>query len=54
MLSTEFFFIPSKRINPLHHITGNEVSALERFTCYENLLIGQEKVSVVLLYGYPY
>ena len=35
--------MPSKRINPLQLINGNEVSALARLIFYENLLIGQEK-----------
>ena len=43
MLSTEIFFISSKRENPLQHTIGNEMSTLARFTFYENLLIGQQK-----------
>ena len=40
-------FQSSKRKGSLQHSVDKEVSALARLTFYENLLIGQEKVSVV-------
>ena len=41
MLSTEGFFLPSKRKGLLQHEVDNEVSALARLAFCENSLIGQ-------------
>ena len=41
------FFLPSKRKGLLEHTVDNELSALARFSFYENLLIGRKQVSVV-------
>ena len=46
---TPKLFQSSKRKGPLQHSVDKEVSALARLTFYENLLIGQEKVSVVTI-----
>ena len=54
ILSTEGF-LPWKRKGLLQHTVDNEIPALARLTCYENLFwLSKKQVSVVRSNGCPY